>query len=133
MIAAVYRKQSAVIGKGPLLHILHMCPINPQGHIVLGFASHRAGVTTDTVPIVNDESVVHRVCVPIFMEILKCTKASPLIIIYASAVCSLTGSGKSMASKTKSIISRTTMLSSFPDVFTASEYIVISLGQATVK
>lgn len=68
MIAAVYGKQSAVIGKGPLFHIFNVGAINPQGHIVLRLASHRAGVTTDTAPIINDESVVHRVCVLIGIE-----------------------------------------------------------------
>ena len=58
MIAAHDGKYSARVGKLPLFYILDPGPIDPDGDIMLGFAGNRAGVATDAVAIVDDESKI---------------------------------------------------------------------------
>ena len=58
MIAAHDGKYPARVGKLPLFYILNPGPIDPDGDIMFCFTSNRAGVTADTVAIVNYESKI---------------------------------------------------------------------------
>ena len=53
-------KYPARVGELPLFYILDPGPIDPDRHIMLGFAGNRAGVAADTVAIVDYESKIQK-------------------------------------------------------------------------
>ncbi len=59
MIAARDLKYAARVGKQALLDVLDPGAIHAYGHLVLGFACHRAGVTADAFAIIDYEAVFH--------------------------------------------------------------------------
>ena len=70
MIAAVHRKDPPVVGEGALLHIFHMGSVDPQRHVVLRLAGHRAGMAPDAGAVVDYEAVIHsvRACIIFLMS-----------------------------------------------------------------
>ena len=60
MITAHDGKHPSRIRELPLFYILDPGPINPDGNIMLCFTSNRAGVTANTVAIVNYESKIQK-------------------------------------------------------------------------
>jgi hypothetical protein len=59
MVAAGDLKYAARIGEHALLHVLYPSPVHAHRHLVLGFARHRAGVTTDALAVIDYEAVFH--------------------------------------------------------------------------
>jgi hypothetical protein len=53
------RKQPPRIGKGAFLDVFDPCSIYAHWHLVLGLAGNSAGVTTDTLSVVDDEAEIH--------------------------------------------------------------------------
>lgn len=59
MIATHYAKQSPRIRKLAFFDVFNPRPINPDGNLMLRFASHRASVAADTFAVVYDETKIH--------------------------------------------------------------------------
>ena len=59
MIASRYLKNAAGVGKNTFLHVLHPGPVHAYRHLVLGFARHGAGVTSDALAVIDYEAVFH--------------------------------------------------------------------------
>jgi hypothetical protein len=59
MIAALDRENSACAGKFTLFNILDPGPIDSDRQIMLLLASNCASMTSDALPVVDDESVIH--------------------------------------------------------------------------
>jgi hypothetical protein len=59
MIAAHDRKQAARVGKFALFDVLHPGAIDPDRHVVLGFAGDGTGMAADAFAIIDDEPEVH--------------------------------------------------------------------------
>src|SRR5579859_86271 len=59
MIAARDLKNAARVGKSSLLDILHPGAVHGERDVVLGLASHRAGVAADALAVIDYESVSH--------------------------------------------------------------------------
>ena len=58
MVTAHDRERPLGIRPRALLDVLDPCAIDPEGYLMLGFARHRARVTSDTRRLINDESVL---------------------------------------------------------------------------
>jgi|TARA_Y100000310_G_scaffold187320_1_gene187368 hypothetical protein len=59
MITAMNRKFPGIGGEQTFLYVFHMSAVDPNGHIMLTFASHGAGVAANTHAIIDDKSVIH--------------------------------------------------------------------------
>jgi hypothetical protein len=59
MVAACDLKYAARVGENAFLNVLDPGPVHAQRHIVLGFARHRTGVTTDALAVIDYEAVFH--------------------------------------------------------------------------
>ncbi len=59
MITTRDLKYAPRVGERALLNVLHPSPVHAHRHLVLGLASHRAGVTPNTLAIVDYKSVFH--------------------------------------------------------------------------
>src|SRR5579863_2538383 len=59
MIAAGDLKDAAGIGERSLFDVLHPGAVHREGDVVLGLAGNGAGVTSDALAIIDDESVAH--------------------------------------------------------------------------
>ena len=59
MIAAGDLKNAASVGIGPLLDILHPSAVYSQRNMIFGLTGNGAGVASDALSVVDDESVAH--------------------------------------------------------------------------
>ena len=59
MVAARDLKYAARVREHAFLDVLDPGPVHTQRHLVLGFARHRAGVTTDALAVIDYEAVFH--------------------------------------------------------------------------
>jgi hypothetical protein len=59
MVAARDLKYAARVGEDALLDVLDPGPVHAHGYMVLGFARHRTGVTSDALAVIDYESVFH--------------------------------------------------------------------------
>jgi len=59
VIAPHHTEVSGSMRKFALFNMFNPSPKNPQGHLVFFFASHRAGVASDTTVLIYDETVSH--------------------------------------------------------------------------
>jgi hypothetical protein len=59
MVAARDLKYSACVRVNALLDVLHPRPVHADGHMVFGLARYRAGMTSDALPIIDNEAVFH--------------------------------------------------------------------------
>jgi hypothetical protein len=64
MVAARDLKMAAGVRECALLYVLDPGTVDAQRHFILAFASGRASVTPNTLAIVDDEAVVHKVLLP---------------------------------------------------------------------
>ena len=59
MIAACDLKHAARVGENAFLDVLDPGPVHAHRHLVLGFARHRARMTSDALAIIDYEAVFH--------------------------------------------------------------------------
>jgi hypothetical protein len=59
MVAARDLKYAARVGKNAFLDVLDPGPVHAHGYMVLGFARHRASVTSDALAVIDYEAVLH--------------------------------------------------------------------------
>jgi hypothetical protein len=59
MIATRDLKYATRVGEDALLDVLDPGPVHAHGYMVLGFACHRAGVTSDALAVIDYEAVFH--------------------------------------------------------------------------
>jgi hypothetical protein len=59
MIAAHHAEKAASIWKFSLFDVFNPSAINTERHLVFRFAGDRAGVTADTLAVINDEAKIH--------------------------------------------------------------------------
>ena len=59
MVAARDLKYAARVGENAFLDILDPGPVHAHRHLILGFARHRTGVTSDALAVIDDEAVFH--------------------------------------------------------------------------
>jgi hypothetical protein len=59
MVAARDLEYAARVGENALFDILDPGPVHAHGYMVLGFARHRAGVTSDALAVIDYEAVFH--------------------------------------------------------------------------
>src|ERR1700675_42285 len=59
MVAARDLKYAARVGERALLDVLDPSPVHAYRHLVLGFAGHGAGVTSDALAVIDYEAVFH--------------------------------------------------------------------------
>jgi len=59
MITAHHAEQTARVGKFAFFDVFHPRSIDADGNLMLGFAGDRAGVTADTLAVINDKTKVH--------------------------------------------------------------------------
>ena len=59
MVAARDLKYAARVGERTLLDVLDPSPVHAYRHLVLGFARHGAGVTSDALAVIDYEAVFH--------------------------------------------------------------------------
>jgi hypothetical protein len=59
MVAARDLKYAARVGERALLDVLDPSPVHAYRHLVLGFARHGAGVTSDALAVIDYEAVFH--------------------------------------------------------------------------
>ena len=59
MVAARHLKHAPCARKLSLFHVLDPGAIHAQGHVILGLASHRAGMAADAFPVIDYKSVSH--------------------------------------------------------------------------
>jgi hypothetical protein len=59
MVATMNRKFPRAFGEFTFLNVFHMGTIDANRHIVLTFASHGAGMASDTHSIIYNKSVIH--------------------------------------------------------------------------
>ena len=59
MIASGNLKYASCVRESPFLSLLDPSPIYPYGYVVLRLASDRAGMTANTLPVVDYESKFH--------------------------------------------------------------------------
>jgi len=62
MVASMDGKFSSGIWESPLFNIFHMGAIHTDGNIMLTFASHCAGMASDTHAVIYYKSVIHISC-----------------------------------------------------------------------
>jgi hypothetical protein len=60
MVTAGNLEDSAGVREFSLLNVLNPGAIDSYGDVVLGLAGYSAGMTTDALSIVDDESIFHR-------------------------------------------------------------------------
>jgi hypothetical protein len=61
MVTAGNLEMAAAIGENARLHVLDPGAINAQRHFVFALTSRGAGVATNTLAIIDDEAVVHKI------------------------------------------------------------------------
>lgn len=61
MVASHYRKYPTRIGKNTFFDVFHPSPVHSYWNIVFRFTGSRTGMTTDTLSIVDDKSVFHKI------------------------------------------------------------------------
>ena len=59
MVAARDVKYAARVGENAFLNVLYPGPVHAHRHLVLGFARHCAGVTSDALAVIDYEAVFH--------------------------------------------------------------------------
>src|SRR5208282_1133453 len=59
MVAARNLKYAARVGENAFLDVLDPGPVHAHRHLVLGFARHRTGVTTNALAVIDYETVFH--------------------------------------------------------------------------
>jgi len=58
MVAAHHGKRTLGFRKLPMLNVLNPGSVYPHRYFMLAFASHRARVTSNALPVVNNETVI---------------------------------------------------------------------------
>jgi hypothetical protein len=87
MVAAGDLKMAAIIGKGACFYIFNPGAIHTQRYFIFAFTSGGTGVATNTLAIVDDETVIHKFLlplsrgVPLWSPELGRHKAMPLLFI----------------------------------------------------
>jgi hypothetical protein len=66
VVAAVDQKITARVWELALLNVLDPRAINTNRHIMLRLAGHRAGMTPDTLSLVNDKCILRHSSFPLF-------------------------------------------------------------------
>ena len=59
MVATRDLKYAAGVGEHAFFHVLDPSPVHAYRHLVLGFARHGAGVTSDALAVIDYEAVFH--------------------------------------------------------------------------
>jgi hypothetical protein len=52
-------KKAPCVREDPFFGVLHPRPVDAERHFIFGLAGSGAGVATDTLPVIDEETVVH--------------------------------------------------------------------------
>ena len=63
VIAPHHRKKPSRVGESSLFDVFYPRSVNADWHFVFGFAGDRTGVTADTLAVIDDKTIVHKLFV----------------------------------------------------------------------